>query len=195
MGTALFTGVTGLQVHQKRLDVIASNIANVNTNGYRAARMLFQDLFSQTLQGGSAPIDDFGGTNPRQIGLGATIGSIDIDHGQSSLSTTGVQSDLAIQGSGFFTLSDGATTKYTRDGSFALNANGVLVDPATGMRVQGYVANDQAEIDTNALPTDIEVPLGGTGTVRATGEAAIIGNLNADVAVGATVSRTIEVYD
>ncbi len=198
MGIAMFTGVTGLQAHQQKLDVIAANIANVNTIGYRGGRVLFQDLFSQTLRGAAAPQDNFGGTNPQQVGLGVTVASIDTDFSQGSLLTTGVSSDLAIQGSGFFVLSDNVSTGYTRDGSFTLNADGYLIEPGTGMRVQGYLANDQGEIDTDALPAAIRIPVGGIGISKPTATATFIGNLNPieDPATpGKVVSRTIEVID
>lgn len=197
MSIALFTGVTGLQAHQRRLDVVAANIANVNTIGYRSARVLFQDLFSQTLRGGTAPVGIYGGTNPQQIGLGAQIASIDVDFQQGSLLTTGLSSDLAIQGNGFFVLSDGLKTGFTRDGSFSLNANGLLIEPATGMRVQGYLANAQGVINTNAQPQDIAIPLSGIGIVRPTTIATMIGNLNADSTSTppTEVVRTFTVYD
>ncbi len=197
MGTALFTGVTGLQAHQRRLDVVAANIANVNTVGYRSSRALFQDLFSQTIRGGSAPVGTFGGTNPQQVGLGVQIASIDVDFDQGSLLTTGVSSDLAIQGNGFFVLSDGTKRAFSRDGSFTLNANGLLIDPGTGMRVQGFLADEQGSIDTNTVASDILIPLGGLGIVRPTTSATLIGNLNADApsAPATQVVRTFEFYD
>jgi flagellar hook protein FlgE len=196
MGRALFTAVTGLKAQQTKLDVVANNIANINTTGYRSSRILFQDLFSQTLTGGSAPTATTGGTNPRQIGLGVQVGSIDVDHGQGSLVTTGVNSDLAIQGNGFFVLSDGATNVYTRDGSFTVNAVGVLIDPATGLRPQGFTADASGVIDAvNGTPADIVIPLGGAGIASATTEAELVGNLNSNTATGQTVVRNIEVFD
>lgn len=195
MGTAIYTGVTGLLAHQNRLDVIASNIANVNTTGYRGSRVIFQDLFSQTLQGGRAPVGNFGGGNPMQIGLGVRLGSIDVDYTQGSLITTGKSSDLAIQGAGFFVLYDGATNYFTRDGSFTLNADGLLIDPSTGLRVQGYLANTQGIIDPNAVLSDLQIPVGGTAIVKATGQVDLIGNLDSDAAVGDVIQRTVRVYD
>ena len=197
MGTAIFTAVTGLQAHQRRMDVIANNIANINTPGFRSSRMLFQDLFSQTLEGARAPVDSFGGTNPTQVGLGTQIGTIDVSHQQGALFNTGVYSDLAIQGSGFFVLSgeDTGSYVYTRDGSFSLNANGELVDPATGRLVQGYQADATGAIDTTTPLTNLVVPVGGTSIVRATETATLIGNLDSDAASGDTVDRTITVYD
>ena len=198
MGMAMLTAVTGLQSHQRRLDVIANNIANVNTVGYRSSRVLFQDLFSQLLRGGSAPVGNFGGSNPQQVGLGVRIASIDVNHQQGSLLSTGVSSDLAIQGNGFFVLSDGQKTAFTRDGSFDLNSNGLLIDPATGMRVQGYIADDTGVVNTNQPPQDISIPIGSAGIVRSTTNVYLIGNLNANAPTSptpTTVTRTVEVYD
>jgi flagellar hook protein FlgE len=199
MGTALFTGVTGLKAQQTKLDVVANNIANVNTIGYRGSRVLFQDLFSQTLRGGSAPVGTFGGGNPQQVGLGVRLATIDVDHGQGSLITTGVSTDLAIQGNGFFVLSDGIGTVYSRDGSFLLNPNGVLIDPGTGLKVQGFLADPTGTIPDTGTPTDITIPLGGAGIVQETTSATLIGNLNPTiddtVTVPKTVNRSITVFD
>lgn len=195
MGRALFTGVTGLLVHQRRLDVIANNIANVNTTGFRSSRTQFQDLFSQTLEGPRGPVGSFGGTNPLQIGLGVAIGSIDTDFTQAALTTTGVASDLAIQGSGFFVLSDGEILTYTRDGSFALNANGAVIDPATGLFVQGYMADATGVIDPNVGISNLIIPVGGAAIVRATTGVNLVGNLSASAAVGDTAVRTVRIYD
>jgi len=191
----MYTGVTGLLAHQRRMDVVANNISNVNTYGYRSSRMNFQDLFSQTLQGGSGRAGDVLGTNPEQIGLGVVVGSIDIDFTQGSLFSTGVDSDLAIQGNGFFILSDGTDRVYTRDGSFSRDVNGLLVDPATGLRVQGYMADATGVIPTTATLGDITIPIGNRSIVSATENAAFGGNLDSDAAVGTQVSRTLRVYD
>lgn len=199
MGIALFTGVSGLRAQQLKLDVVANNIANVNTIGYRGARVIFQDLFSQTLAGGAAPVDNFGGTNPTQVGLGVQIGSVDVNQDQGSLITTGKASDLAIQGNGFFVLNNGTRTNYTRDGSFSINANGVMYDPATGYKVQGYLAADDGSFPSGALPTDIQIPVGATGIVRATSVANFIGNLNPSADPNTPgpreVNRTVEFFD
>ncbi|MCC6143161.1 MAG: flagellar hook-basal body complex protein, partial [Candidatus Hydrogenedentes bacterium] len=195
MGTAIFTGVNGLLVQQRKLDVIAANIANVNTNGYRGARVLFQDLFAQTLSGGSAPVGNFGGTNGQQVGLGVQVGSIDVNFSQGGLQTTGISSDMAIQGQGFFVLSDGASQFFTRDGSFDLNSNGLLIDPSTGLRIQGYLANDEGVIPPNAALADIVIPIGTSGIVRATQNVTFSGNLSADAVAGDSVSRTMTIVD
>ena len=195
MGTALFTAVTGLSTHQRRLDVIANNVANVNTTGYRGSRVFFQDQFSQTLEGAQAASGTFGGSNPSQVGLGVMLASIDTVFTQGSLVSTGVASDLAIQGSGFFILSDGSAQYYTRDGSFSLNANGQLIDSATGLIVQGYLADNLGVIDPNAIVEDIVIPVGATSVVTATENVILNGNLNSDAAAGDTILRTVRTYD
>ncbi len=195
MGSAIYAGVTGLQVHQRRLDVIAANIANVNTTGYRSSRVLFQDLFSQTFTGPRPPVGAFGGNNPMQVGLGVQLGSIDTNFAQGTLLTTGIASDLAIQGPGFFVLSDGSGNFYTRDGSFDINANGQLIDSATGLFVQGFQADGAGVIDPNGTISNLTIPVGGTSIVRATTIGTMIGNLDADTVVGDTVTRTIRVFD
>ena len=195
MGTSLFTGVTGLLALQRRIDVIANNIANVNTPGYRGSRMLFEDMISQTLQGGRGASGDQGSSNPLQIGLGVGIASIDVNFSQGALVTTGIDTDLAIQGRGFFVLSDGESQFYTRDGSFELGTDGRLIDPSTGLRVLGYLADANGVIDVEGAPTELTLPVGGVSIVQETNQVRLIGNLNSDAAVGDTVSRTVRVYD
>lgn len=197
MGTALFTGVTALTANQRKLDVIASNIANVNTTGYRGARVLFQDLFSQTLSGARAPVGNSAGTNPQQVGLGMRIASIDVNHNQGSLFTTGNASDLAIQGQGFFILNSGgsAGNLYTRDGSFSVDVGGRLVDPATGFTVQGFVADNNGVVDPSQPVQDIIIPVGAQSITRATENVTFLGNIDSETAVGGTVARTIQVFD
>ena len=205
MGTALFTAVTGLQAFQRRLDVIANNVANVNTVGFRGSRVLFGDLFSQTLEGASAPEGTFGGTNPSQVGLGVGVATIDVDHTQGSLTATGFSSDLAIQGAGMFILNDGGSNTFTRDGSFSLNANGFLIDPATGLFVQGFGLDDDGNLDIQSEVGNLQIPLGGAAIVQATTLTTLVGNLSADASIGDplaippippdTVTRTIRVFD
>ena len=195
MGSAIFTGVTGLQVHQRKIDVIASNIANVNTTGYRGSRALFQDLFSQTISGPSAPLGSFGGKNGSQVGLGVRLGAIDINFTQGTLLNTGVSSDLAIQGSGFFILNGGGANYYSRDGSFTINANGELVSSATGLFVQGFQADSNGQILSNTPVSNISIPLGTSAIVRATTDVSLIGNLDSNAAVGDTLVRNVQVYD
>ena len=195
MGTSMFTAVTGLLANQERMDVIANNIANVGTTGYRGSRALFKDLFSATLQGGSAASATSGGSNPQQVGLGVTVGAIDIDFGAGSPTTTGVSSDLAIQGNGFFVLSDGANLTYTRDGTFGTNTEGYLYDPGTGTYVQGYMADTSGVIAENTPLSNIRIPVGTEAIVKATTMATFTGNLNSDATTGTTVQRVLRAYD
>jgi len=98
MMRSLYAGVSGLQNHQTRMDVIGNNIANVNTTGFKKGRVEFQDMLSQTMSGAARPTDEVGGVNPKQVGLGMNIASIDTIHTQGSMKTTGVMSDVAVQG-------------------------------------------------------------------------------------------------
>src|SRR5205085_9335810 len=133
--------VSGLQVHQTKLDVIGNNIANVNTLGFKAGRVTFEDQLSQTLRSSAKPSTDIGGQNPSQVGLGVALGAVDTLQSQGNLQTTGKATDLAIQGNGFFVVSGGNNVVYTRDGSFDLDSDGVLVNPASGLKLLGYVAD------------------------------------------------------
>lgn len=123
---SLYSGVSGLKNFQTKLDVIGNNIANVNTFGFKKGRVTFKDLISQTTQGPTAP-GATGGINPKQVGLGSQIGTIDTIDTQGSLQNTGRVLDLAIEGDGYFRVTDGANTYYTRAGNFYLDANGTLV--------------------------------------------------------------------
>src|SRR5690606_39465959 len=119
---------------------IGNNIANVNTVGFKTSRVTFRELFSQTMRGASAPGDGRGGTNPMQVGLGMTLGSIDEIHERGNVQYTGINTDMAIQGDGFFILKDGINTMYSRVGTFDLDSNGKLVAKAHDRRVQGCLA-------------------------------------------------------
>lgn len=134
MMRSMFSGVSGLRVHQTRMDVIGNNIANVNTVGFKSSRVTFQDVFNQTIKTGSAP-GVLGGTNPQQIGLGAAVGAIDVLHTPGGIERTDNPLDMAINGDGFFVVNDGTADYYTRAGNFHLDADGNLVTP-DGMYVQ-----------------------------------------------------------
>lgn len=181
MMRSLFAGVSGLKAHQTRMDVIGNNIANVNTVGYKSSRVTFQDVLYQTIRSASAPATSRGGTNPVQIGLGVQIGSIDVIHTPGSPQPTGVQSDLAISGNGFFVLLDGERQLYTRAGAFSLDEAGWLIAP-NGMRVAGWNAVEGV-INTNQPIEAIRIAIGQTIPARATTEAVFEGNLNAEVGV------------
>ena len=145
MMRSLWSGVSGLKNHQTRMDVIGNNVSNVNTHGYKSERVNFMDMLSQTISGASAPQENVGGTNPKQVGLGTTVASIDKIMTQGTLQTTGKNTDLAISGDGFFVLKDGSKEYYTRAGFFSLDRDGFYVHPGTGLRVQGWNARVDQE--------------------------------------------------
>ncbi|MDR1329112.1 MAG: flagellar hook-basal body complex protein, partial [Oscillospiraceae bacterium] len=140
MMRSLYSGVSGLRNHQTRMDVIANNIANVNTVGYKSSRTIFQDVFSQTTRaaGGPATSGTYGGTNPMQIGLGVKTAAIDVQHTQSAFQTTDNPLDLALTGDGYFIINSGGTQLYTRAGNFYLDNAGNLVT-SDGSYVQGAI--------------------------------------------------------
>jgi flagellar hook protein FlgE len=182
MSRALFTAVSGLRNHQVWLDVIGNNIANANTVGYKSSTVVFDDILGQTISSGVAPTASKGGVNPVQVGLGMTIGSIGQNFLQGSIQTTNRNTDMAIQGDGFFVLANGSDRTYSRAGSFSLDANGELVDTATGYKVQG--ANG-----------DITVSLGSQSAATATTAAQFKGNLDFTAAEGSTFVATFNVLD
>lgn len=196
MMRSLFAGVSGLRNHQIRMDVIGNNIANVNTVAFKSSRVTFKEAFAQIVQGASRPpgsdADVAGGTNPIQVGLGMNIGSIDLLFTQGNLESTGVTTDLAIQGESFFVVSNGSQRYFTRSGNFQLDANGRLVAATNGFVVQGRMATDGVLTDS---VTDIKLPFGQKSAARATTEVSIGGNLRADAEDGTVRQTSITVYD
>jgi flagellar hook protein FlgE len=162
MMRSLYSGVAGLKNHQTRMDVTGNNIANVNTNGYKAARTTFNDMFSQNVKGAASPRDNLGGTNPLQIGLGMNVASVDNIFTGGSLQATGKNTDLAIDGDGFFILQNGLERFYTRAGNFDFDALGNYVVPNTGLQVMGWLADENGVIqgagDVGSL-TYLTIPL------------------------------------
>lgn len=175
MQRSIFSAVSGLRNHQTRMDVIGNNIANVNTTAYKSGRATFKQSFSQMLRGASRPVDGQGGVNPLEVGLGMQLASIDTVFTQGNLETTGVTTDLAVQGNDFFVVSKGANTFYTRAGNFQVDADGRLVSPTNGYVVQGRMATNGTLM--NGI-TDIKIPAGQTTPAKATTRTAIGGNLD-----------------
>lgn len=181
MMRSLYSGVSGLQNHQTRMDVIGNNISNVNTTGFKRGRVNFQDMISQQVGGAAKPTEELGGVNPKDVGLGMTIATIEQVFSQGNLQTTGVSTDVAIQGNGFFILKDGDESFYTRNGQFGLDSNGTLVNPANGQRVQGWMARDlngEQIVQTAATPTDLVIPVGSKDPAKATENVLFACNLN-----------------
>lgn len=196
---SLNSGVSGLRNQQVRLDVIGNNIANVNTVGYKSHRVNFQEQFSQTLRGGSAPNGSLGGTNPTQVGLGVTVGSIDLVQAQGSLNPTGKNTDLAISGEGFFIISDGKQQVYTRDGAFDFDRSGNLVKISNGFRVMGWNAQMQpdgsATVDNSRAAEPLVVPAGTTLNPQMTSYIKMGANLEQQSDVGTVARSSISFYD
>jgi len=163
------------------MDVVGNNISNVNTVGFKKGRVNFQDMLSQTLQGAARPTDEIGGVNPKQVGLGMLVATIDTIHTQGSLQTTGVMTDVAIQGNGFLVLRAGEKEFYTRAGAMGLDENGTLVNPANGMRVQGWAAQTvegTQVVNTAADVEDLVIPIGSKDPAAATTEVDLACNLD-----------------
>ena len=142
MMRSLFSGVSGLKNHQTRMDVIGNNISNVNTTGFKSSRVTFTDTLNQTLSAASSPTENLGGTNPKQIGLGSSVASIDMLFTDGSVQSTGKNTDLCLSGNALFVVSNGTQTYYTRDGAFEFDSNGSYVLPGSGLYVQGWMADN-----------------------------------------------------
>lgn len=177
---SLYAGVSGLRNNQVRMDVIGNNIANVNTVAFKAGRVTFKEGFAQLLQGASRPPGDQGGINPIQIGLGMQIGSIDQIFNQGNLETTGLNTDIAIQGDSFFVVRKGNQSFYTRAGNFQVDALGQLVSPANGFIVQGRMY-DNGNLQDGIR--DIRLPFGQKVSANPTTEVKLAGNLNASAPI------------
>ena len=142
MMRSMYAGVSGLKAHQTKMDVIGNNISNVNTTGFKGSRVSFKSMLSQTIKGASAPQAGRGGTNPQQIGLGTAVGSIDTNIEQGNLQSTGKNTDIALQGNGYFIANDGSKNVYTRAGNLTFDEEGFLVHSTNGNRMQGWTAEN-----------------------------------------------------
>ena len=183
---SLYSAVSGVKAHQTYLDVTGNNIANVNTVGFKRDVIHFRDMIYQTMRGASAPDNGvpIGGINPAQVGLGVKVGSIETVHTGGSLQSTGVPTDMAISGEGYFVVQNGGRQLYTRAGNFALDRDGNLTMSGNGYKVQGYAYREQVDPatgnvvrvrDTNL--TGINIPIGQKIPAKATTLAAFRCNL------------------
>lgn len=189
MMRSMFAGVSGLKTHQAKMDVIGNNIANVNTVGYKAQTVSFQEVFSQTLKGAGSPQGGTGGTNPQQVGLGVNVASMDVNHTQGSTQRTDNPTDVMIDGDGFFAVTNDPNAQnrfYTRAGNFSLDKSGNLVTPG-GFKV----------LDKDGVPVAIDKST--TRTATETGGISIGGNINSNEEIDATTNiaytTTVDVYD
>lgn len=174
---SLYSAVSGLKNQQTKMDVIGNNISNVSTVSYKTQRVTFKDMLSQTLQDAASPTEGLGGSNAKQVGLGVAVGSIDTDMSQGSLDSTGISSDLALDGNGFFIVAktdnnDSTKTidvKYTRAGAFTLDSSGNLVtSDGYHVRIQRAISNDaDGEVnylqDNLAIPSELHNPISAAG--------------------------------
>lgn len=191
---SMSSALSGLRNHQVMLDVVGNDIANVSTVGFKSSSVLFSDVLTQTLNGAAAPGATTGGTNPAQIGLGSRLSATVQSFTQGAIQRTGRTTDIAIQGDGFFVVSNGNENLYTRAGSFMLDANGNLTTP-DGMFVQGWQADAVGAINTNAGTTPIEIRVGELLPPTQSSEVDLGGNLSADAPIGTATTLTVSAYD
>jgi flagellar hook protein FlgE len=194
---SLYTGISGLDAYQSWIDMISNNIANTATVGFKAQRMTFADQFYQQTGSPSGPTSTSGGVNPIDNGLGVKVNTVDTEFGQGGLETTGINTDLALNGNGFFILNNANGTgspTYTRDGAFSQNANGLFYDPASGLAVMGYMANGAGVVTPNGTPGAITIPVGLQEQATATGQGVKTGPATNDdvfdVALGGNLDQT-----
>ena len=181
MMRSLFSGVSGLKNHQTRMDVIGNNISNVNTTGFKSSRVNFADMISQTLTGASAPNGSIGGTNPKQIGLGSAVSSIDLLFTNGSVQSTGRNTDLCLSSTNsLFVLNTGNGIAYTRNGAFEFDADGNYVQSGTEYYVQGWMADENGRINKSS-GGNITIPSGKSMDAKASVAAKYSNNLNAEI--------------
>ena len=191
---SLFSGISGLRAHQTMLDVTGNNIANVNTAGFKASQVQFQDTLSQVLSNAGAAQPGIGGTNPAQVGLGVKVGGITTNFQQGASQLTNRQTDMMISGDGFFVVSKGGEQLYSRAGAFSFDAVGQLVTPDGGL-VQGWAADGTGNIDLNSPLATLRLPVSTLMGAQATTGSSFEGNLPYDAAVGKVLNRQIDVFD
>lgn len=207
MMRALFSAISGMKNHMSYMDVVGNNIANVNTIAYKSSRATFQDILGQSVRGAGSPQAGRGGTNPAQIGLGMQLGGIDNIMTQGSLQSTGKLTDFAVQGDGFFVVSDGTRNYYTRDGAFDIDVEGSLVNPVTGLKVMGWVADANGAVDIETPLQPLQIPFGTRISAQATADLTLpapkagmimAGNLDAGTPLTPPdnqVTTTVTAYD
>src|SRR6056297_569301 len=177
---SMYSGVSGLKTHQTKLDVIGNNIANVNTVAYKSSSVTFQEVLSQTVASAQPPNNSgTGGTNPSQVGLGTTIGAISTNHANGNIQTTDSTTDLALDGGGFFVVSDGLSDSYTRAGNFSIDSAGNLVT-VNGEKVMGWNKGTNDTIDTS-MPLESVSLSSLTMEAKSTGEINLEGNLDSEI--------------
>lgn len=178
MQRSLFSGVSGLTTHQSILDITANNLANISTPGFKTSRNTFSSALLQTSFGGAGPSGSVGGTNPRQVGLGVRLATSDVDMRQGALVSTGRNLDLAVQGTGFFQVSNSERTMYTRVGNFGFDGDRSLVDLSSGNKLIGNLYGENNATTPIAFNVPITVPNGAVMPSKRTSEISLQGNLS-----------------
>jgi flagellar hook protein FlgE len=195
MMRSMFSAISGLKNHQTFMDVVANNIANVNTTAFKQQRVTFSDILSQTVRAATGPNAGKGGVNAEQIGLGVGLAGIDTIETQGTLQSTGKLTDMAISGDGYFEMSDGKQNFFSRDGSFDLGTDGTLLSPSSGLQVMGWgvtpavpasagpppVPAAAAFVNTATPVGNINIPIGAGMTGSISSNIAVTGNLNSNV--------------
>src|SRR6056297_355243 len=191
---SMYSGVSGLKTHQTKLDVIGNNIANVNTVAYKSSSVTFQEVLSQTVASAQPPTNSgTGGTNPSQVGLGTTIGSISTNHANGNIQTTDSITDLALDGGGFFVVSDGLSNSYTRAGNFSIDSAGNLVT-VNGEKVMGWNKGTNDTIDTS-MPLESVSLSSLTMKASPTTEINFEGNLDSNMNAGDSFEYNMTLFD
>lgn len=175
---SLYSGISGVKNQQAQLDVISNNIANVNTTGYKSSRITFADALSETISGARGTAGNFGGANPVQIGRGASISSVDTMFKQGSLDSTGIITDLAVNGKGFFVVTDGSRQYYSRAGAFQIQDDGSLMSQGGAFYVMGRSADENGKLRSTTAMEKIVLPFGRKEPAKATTDVDIYCNLN-----------------
>ena len=196
MMRSLYSGVSGLKNHQTRMDVVGNNISNVNTTGFKSGRVTFSDTLSQTLSGASRADAEnaLGGTNPKQIGLGSAVSSIDTLFTDGSVQSTGNNTDLCLSGNGLFVVKSGGVNYYTRNGAFKFDEQGNYVN-SDGIPVMGWMADDAGKLNTSADIGGIKIPAGKPMAAKSTTKFTYANNLDSTAAIGDAVNTSATVYD
>ena len=179
---SLFSSISGMRANQTMMDVVGNNIANVNTAGFKASEVTFQEALTQVMRGPSINI------NPLQLGLGVQVAGIDPVFTQGASQVTGRATDLAIQGDGFFVIQQGTGQIFTRAGSFNFDSSGNLTT-TDGGKVMGWMADATGKVDPNGGITAISIPIGQVLPSKTTTTVEMGGNIASDAATGATVNK------
>ncbi len=192
----IHTALSALSSYDLMLQVTANNLANLNTPGFKSQSLHFLDTFYQTLQAPTVPIGGGqGGKNPIQVGMGVSFGAIITRLAQGTFAPTGMPTDMAIIGNGFFTVSKNGQVLYTRDGAFRIDADGNLVHTGTGAFLLGWMADEVGNINPGSDLQQIKIPVGGALAARATTLVRFGGNLDARLDVGSTQTLSFTIYD